>query len=203
MLRSFVNNPALGGFGDESHNDIIIRSSKGKGDDDVDADVNSTASLRNNNDDGFSEDSFRGAGRGDAFVQILKELVENAVDACCVASGAAVAVAKGDDNNNDTDIKRVRVNITSEVVPVRIEDSTTNFHNNAPPEEKGMTTKMMNCLRIEVIDTGCGMQDIDHCVSAFSSNKIDGTASRRRTNNSNNSHHLSKGEKMRIVMMTK
>ena len=144
---------------------------------------------RNDDDDGHV--SFRGAGRGDAFVQILKELVENAVDACCVASSAALAVAKGDDNNNDTDIKRVRVKITSEVVPVRIEDSTINFHNNAPPEEKGMTTKMMNCLRIEVIDTGCGMQDIDHCVSAFSSNKIDGIASSRRTNNSNNSHHLS------------
>ena len=118
MLRSFVNNPALGGFGDESHNDIIIRSSKCKGDDDVD--VNANASRRNNND-GFSDDadghvSFRGAGRGDAFVQILKELVENAVDAC-VASGAAVAVAKGDDNDNDTDIKRVRVSITSEGCP--------------------------------------------------------------------------------------
>ena len=140
MLRSFANNPLLGGFGGESQLATELSQTVGirQDDNDIEKSTNTNNYTNDNTQDGV--------GSCDAFVQILKELVDNAVDAC-VSSNEKV---NGDDKDNTT-MKRVRVKITSESVPV--------------------ASKMMNCLRLEVSDNGCGMEDIDECVSAFSSNK--------------------------------
>lgn len=76
--------------------------------------------------------------QSDAFAQIIKELVDNAVDAC---SGAKDDAAK----------TRVRISLEDQ------------------PE---------SMLRITVSDNGCGMPDIQECVSAFSSTKTHQTAGR-------------------------
>ena len=140
MLRSFANNPSLGGFGGESQLATQLSQTIG-----IRQENDNEKSTNNNiNDNNNTQGE---VGSCDAFVQILKELVDNAVDAC--VSPNEKTTIKGDKDN--TTMKRVRVKITSESVPV--------------------ASKMMNCLRLEVSDNGCGMEDIDKCVSAFSSNK--------------------------------
>ena len=64
MLRSFANNPSLGGFGGENVSSSPVCTEK------------------NNNDSKVGQ---FGEGSCDAFAQILKELVDNAVDAGCVS----------------------------------------------------------------------------------------------------------------------
>ena len=140
MLRSFANNPSLGGFGGESQLATQLSQTIG-----IRQENDNEKSTNNNiNDNNNTQGE---VGSCDAFVQILKELVDNAVDAC--VSPNEKTTIKGDKDN--TTMKRVRVKITSESVPV--------------------ASKMMDCLRLEVSDNGCGMEDIDKCVSAFSSNK--------------------------------
>ena len=84
----------------------------------------------------------------DIFPQVLKELVDNAVDACR--------------DVNDGDIRRVRVNIQNEkfVIP---QDATNDMSITVP--------KTQEVLRITVTDNGCGMEDIEKCVCPFESNK--------------------------------
>jgi DNA topoisomerase VI subunit B len=81
----------------------------------------------------------------DAFAQVLKELVDNAVDACS-KPGAASA----------TRAKRVRVAI--ERVCQSDED-----------HEEYIDTPSL--LRVTVSDNGCGMDDIQQCVNCFRSTK--------------------------------
>ena len=148
MLRSFANNPSLGGFGGENVSSSPVCTEK------------------NNND----PNQF-GVGSCDAFAQILKELVDNAVDACCVSSFTDESNDHSNESNmdvrNQNTTKRVRVKITATSVPIKRRQSNDNTD-----ENESESTTMMNCLRIEVSDNGCGMDDIDACVSAFSSNKI-------------------------------
>ena len=151
MLRSFANNPSLGGFGGENVSSSPVCTEK------------------NNNDSKVGQ---FGEGSCDAFAQILKELVDNAVDACCVSS----FTDENNDHSNESNMdggnqiittKRVRVKITATSVPIKRRQSNDNTD-----ENESESIRMMNCLRIEVSDNGCGMDDIDACVSAFSSNKM-------------------------------
>lgn len=84
----------------------------------------------------------------DVFPQVLKELVDNAVDAC------------RDDNNEE--IRRVRVQIENEnfFLPSDTANSGSESVRNA-----------QEVLRITVTDNGCGMEDIEKCVCPFESNK--------------------------------
>lgn len=129
-FRVFRSNPSIGGFGNES---MTPSSGGGKEKD-----------KRQHDDEN---------GCGDAFAQILKELVDNAVDACSHET-------QSDSGENDQNLqpKRVRVVITAV-------NSSTNSTG---------TNDETSLLRIEVHDNGCGMQDIDKCVSAFSSSKANG-----------------------------
>lgn len=125
-LRAFHFNPSLGGFGNESRRD--------------DAALPSSEQTR---------------GSAGAFAQIVKELVDNAVDACAAEEKFKKGTGKLDESPSKHVYKRVRVRIESEeFIP-----STT-----------GGDAKM-DCLRITVSDNGVGMKDIDACVMVFSSNK--------------------------------
>lgn len=84
----------------------------------------------------------------DIFPQVLKELVDNAVDACRVVK--------------DGEIRRVRVNIQNEKMILH------------PDAANGMSASIprtQEVLRITVTDNGCGMEDIEKCVRPFESNK--------------------------------
>lgn len=132
-FRVFRSNPSIGGFGNES---MTPSSGGGK-----------EKGKRQQEDEN---------GCGDAFAQILKELVDNAVDACSQCT-------KSDSGENDQDLqpKRVRVLITA------IDSSDASTKSTGTNDETSL-------FRIEVHDNGCGMQDIDKCVSAFSSSKANG-----------------------------
>lgn len=103
-LRAFHDNPCIGGFGGEST--VAISSSESE-----DADEERSKS-------------------GDAFCQIVKELVDNAVDACKCKGG----------------VQRVKV----EILPYKDDNSI---------------------LKIQVSDTGVGIESIQKSVEAFQSSK--------------------------------
>ena len=134
-LRAFRCNPALGGFGNET--EAVSMFSR---------DVPAAETMTGKN-----------CESGDAFAQIVKELVDNAVDACSAYSNEC---------NDVHALKRVRVTIE------RVDsgnDQDNAPQDNAPP----VLTNRNGLLRITVYDDGCGMKDIEKCVTAFSSSKTD------------------------------
>jgi HSP90 family molecular chaperone len=117
-LRAFYMNPALGGFGGES-TEVALNKWEGI-------------------DPTFS---------GDAMVQIVKELVENAIDACRVGSK-----------------RRVRLLIDRyEAASNESNAASTKIDNESTADE---------LLRITVVDNGCGMESIQDCVASFHSSKV-------------------------------
>lgn len=103
-LRAFHDNPCIGGFGGEST--VAIRSLEP------------------------GDDHEERSKSGDALCQIIKELVDNAVDGCKSKDGG----------------QRVKV----EIFPYEYDEQI---------------------LKIQVSDTGVGMEDIQKCVEAFESSK--------------------------------
>lgn len=97
----------------------------------------------------------------------MKELVDNSVDACTAAAEIMSSPTTTSGRANNTTLKRVRVML--ETLDRNDEDSA---------------------LRVTVSDNGCGMEDIEACVSAFSSNKqvsqSSPVASSQMNSNSNN-----------------
>jgi hypothetical protein len=141
MLRTFMANPGLGGFGEKE------------------------------------------AATPDAFCQIVKELVDNAVDACCssgvddspcvIAGGAAATLAAAAIN------RRVRVVIE---------------------EYKQQQGGADQLLRVTVSDNGCGMENIQDCVGAFHSSKQGSQSANKEgsaTTKTNNSSLSSSTKKAR------
>lgn len=134
MLRTFCSNPALGGFGggDESSS-------------------SQTASP-----------SAATAPTPDAFCQIIKELVDNAVDACTVVELSS--------SSSTTTAKRVRVVI--EQFQDDKDDDASSIDGSSSNKE---------ILRVTVSDNGCGMNDIAKCVGAFHTSKAHNTATAAAT----------------------
>ncbi len=158
-LRAFLSNPSIGGFGGESSLSLPqpqTRIGRQLGRADFATGSNTARTLFNDDTiENFVEEPDDSC---DAFAAIVKELVDNAVDACACAPANKAAMKNIDnDMNAERSMKRVRVIISAAKDPV-----TSNG--------KGGPRKM-RCLRIEVCDNGCGMEDIDYCVSVFSSNK--------------------------------
>ncbi len=124
---------------------------------------------------GFGNESTIRSGTGkndsivtpDAFCQIVKELVDNAVDACTteVHTGTAKkknSKKKGKASTSTTTLespaapKRVRV-----VIESFTEQKENNNENDGNQE----------LLKVTVSDNGCGMTDIQECVGAFHTSK--------------------------------
>jgi hypothetical protein len=112
----------------------------------------------------------------DAFCQIIKELVDNAIDACTISSTeSAYSTAsntfrskrsKGKYNTASTQAigsnsKRVRVVIE------KFNDSRMSQDSN----DNDKSSHAREILRVTVSDNGCGMHDIQSCVGAFHSSK--------------------------------
>lgn len=131
-LRTFQSNPSLGGFGNESTSYLL-------------------------------SDKKRGAVKridGDAFAQIIKELVDNAVDAC----SRDIEVVLDQEANNSTDgifPKRVRVEIQE--------------FQNPSGDQCTLDDEEDEILRVTVTDNGCGMNDIRSSVDPFHTSKAHGT----------------------------
>lgn len=136
-LRAFHANPSIGGFGNENSASLLLLEKK-----------SSSANDNTNEKATMAAEASQG---GDALCQIVKELVDNAVDACESSRKKAMEAAE----EKDIPPSRVRVEIT-------------------PYQDSG---KDCEVLQITVSDNGCGMTDIHNCVNAFQSTKSgDGVA---------------------------
>ena len=167
-LRVFQSNPAIGGFGGESSGqlDYYINTHD-------DADNNASSKDKQSSSEGGQtnakqsqrQPSSVGDESCDAFVQIVKELVDNAVDACARDENNV-----GADNNVDQQQKQ-KQNAVASSKRVRVEIKPTQISTGDDDDDEDDTTAMMECFRVKVSDNGCGMEDIDACVSAFRSTK--------------------------------
>ena len=135
MLRTFCSNPGLGGFGNES----TIRSTN-----------------KNNND--------AVVVTPDAFCQIIKELVDNAVDAC-TAGMSTKTNARTDKLESGKIHEATAATPIAKRVRVVIESFT---------EQKDVidnSDRSRELLKVTVSDSGCGMNDVQECVGAFRTSK--------------------------------
>ena len=190
-LRAFQNNPSIGGFGNESDT-LIIQEARGDRDDyhtttrvgrnhqgrqnTMGKSSNDGDALKSSSTTTTLNISKNQKSGGDAFAQILKELVDNAVDACRAVSGYGDGSLSNQPNNGKIKdqslhkkaLKRVRVSIDKVVSSVD-SNANTKSNNSHPFDENNE-----NLLRVTVSDNGCGMVDIEKCVSAFSTSKAGG-----------------------------
>lgn len=178
-LRAFQNNPSIGGFGNESggllpqegqairnnHSSITINS----GDNINKPKLVGTKTSVQSSSKPLNQSRYHSSAGSDAFAQILKELVDNAVDAC---SSSNDRYYRNDGENiglQSNHEKRKRVIVSIEKVESD-ESSTDNGQSNSIDDN----TLLGGCdefLQVTVADNGCGMEDIEKCVSAFSSSK--------------------------------
>jgi hypothetical protein len=158
-LRTFRSNPSLGGFGSESTN-LLLLSDKKRGHVAIPQRVD-----------------------GDAFAQIIKELVDNAVDACSTSNCSEGANgASSTDSSVPALPKRVRVEIQTFRKPSdSVADSDSESASNDDHTDE--------ILRVRISDNGSGMNDIQACVDPFHTSKAHATEGGNRTtrNNENSS----------------
>lgn len=170
-LRAFQSNPAIGGFGGESGSQLDYIAQKNNKDrttkatttqskeQSTSADPNSAATHQQHP----AASSQLGSESCDAFAQIVKELVDNAVDACAKNNGNNI----GKENEHPTSSSPL---VSSKRVRVEIKPTQISIDNDDENDDDGPAATM-ECLRVKVSDNGCGMEDIDACVSAFRSTK--------------------------------
>ena len=182
-LRAFRTNPSIGGFGGESqvgskYSDVK-RATTGYGDSnfgggktltDISGDNHKSNQEKEENHEVASESC-------DAFAQIIKELVDNAVDACNTSKNNIQNRRSEAVENN---LKRVRVSIErlDKKIPGTASLSSTKNEKVIP----SLNMSDRQALRVTVMDNGCGMRSIENCVSCFSSSKSNSSPNRQKAN---------------------
>jgi hypothetical protein len=168
-LRAFLENPLLGGFGGESSGLGLVEKNH----------VNYKGEKKGRKGKSACRKSLvTNAGADDSFAQIVKELVDNAVDACYSASQEELRkrtetrqvkartrslYSKKDDLcSPSTTIRRVRVVLQPETPPNLSSASP------CPSDDEESDDEL---LRVTVTDNGCGMESIQDCVTAFHTSK--------------------------------
>ena len=149
-LRAFHANPSIGGFGGESSRNIntlnLLRRPKKRSSSSTS--VNNSRNTDTNDENNHTE--YDDGDSGDAFCQIVKELVDNAVD--------AVAGSLEEDNQKpnkeELQIKR----------RIRVEIKPYNINNDNDDDNDKL-------LVVSVTDNGTGIENIKDCVNAFFSKK--------------------------------
>jgi hypothetical protein len=141
-LRAFHSNPCIGGFGGESSSVPVLLDPSGNHPKTGQHGRSSTSGSSSSPQD------------GDAFCQIIKELVDNAVDACST-DGAATDTDTGTGTGTGTANPNPNQRVKVEIQPCN------NFDSSRDDES----------LQVTISDNGCGMVDIQACVDAFQSTK--------------------------------
>jgi DNA topoisomerase VI subunit B len=138
MLRTFCSNPGLGGFGNES-----------------------TIHSTNKNNDPV-------VVTPDAFCQIIKELVDNAVDAC--VAGMITTKNKQADKSKSSHKQDVTVGVdVAKTAAKRVRVVIERFMEQKDGSDDNHHNKEL--LKVTVSDNGCGMNNIQECVGAFHTSK--------------------------------
>jgi len=155
-LRTFCNNPSLGGFGAESTSA-----------------ARDWGSRKTGTDAGSPGREKKVVVDGDAFAQIVKELVDNAVDACRGGSPSASAAPHAIINDEIMDCRssNSRGTAVKKRVLVQIEPWQNGDSKNWEDQDGSDADNGEDTLRITVIDNGCGMDNIQQCVDPFNSSK--------------------------------
>ena len=177
-LWAFHNNPGIGGFGES--NPILFggtkintnkkrnttREKKKRS-----SEPSHSTSCKDRGGNRITDSSYSGSnnknavgttsneysiGQGDLICQIVKELVDNAVDAC------RSPISESDNTQNQNRrrrlSKRIRVDIRPFIEKEGFDDESTGSCRDG-------------ALQLTVTDTGCGMENIQSCVNAFQSSK--------------------------------
>ena len=101
----------------------------------------------------------------DAFCQIIKELVDNAVDACRFPQKQPTRQRNGNHHKHTSNKKSFNEKHKSSTV---FSDKAYRVRINLDPAIEDDGTEL---LRVTVTDNGCGMEDIQKCVDAFQTSK--------------------------------
>ena len=142
MLRTFCSNPGLGGFGNES----TIRSTNHN--------TNDTIVVT-----------------PDAFCQIIKELVDNAVDACTVGTSIVKTTRSENSKPASKQESSSYADIAETTTAKRVRVVIERFMEHKDVIDENDHDKEL--LKVTVSDNGCGMNDIQECVGAFHTSKAD------------------------------
>jgi hypothetical protein len=145
-LRAFHANPCIGGFGGENTTPSLLRNNNRK---------SRNGHCQHPQD--TPQHPAVGGNSGDAFCQIVKELVDNAVDAVNTSLQSECPSKEWDKK------KRIRVEINPypKQSNIGVNDANDTNLSKAPSD----------LLKIDVLDNGCGMENIQKCVDAFHSTK--------------------------------
>jgi DNA topoisomerase VI subunit B len=134
---------------------------------------------------GSEEQETAAAATPDAFCQIVKELVDNAVDACMVLEDSECNNTATNTNKNKRKKQQTRVDTRKRekskrvrVVIQKFSDNssfqkaeTRNIQDDDHVENHSTNHENDEILRVTVSDNGCGMSDIQACVGAFHTSK--------------------------------
>lgn len=107
----------------------------------------------------------------DAFCQIIKELVDNAVDACTTAKITAKKNSSNDKMKSATkSVHGTRIDSATAVTTAkRVRVVIESFMERKDSSDHADRDKEL--LKVTVSDNGCGMNDIQKCVGAFNTSK--------------------------------
>jgi hypothetical protein len=198
-LRAFHANPGIGGFGESTttntaasnYNDFVeLSSSYNKKKNKKDSD--------DSNDDKYARENYNGTnGNGDLLCQIVKELVDNAVDACRSSCSSRYDYHDDEEEGGEEEEERRRRQGGGGV-------RTSGTHNRnqkrikieiSPPPNDADNNNNNSILQVTVSDNGCGMESIQDCVNAFHSSKrgddsinVNNSTNSKNNNNSNNNN---------------
>jgi Histidine kinase-, DNA gyrase B-, and HSP90-like ATPase len=130
----------------------------------------------------------------DAFCQIIKELVDNAVDACNVATGRGEGEFNPKNINSNNGKERRQTKAATEgaisVAPAKRVRVVIERFTDHRLQSLSSNDDKQELLRVTVSDNGCGMTDIQTCVGAFQSSKAH-NASQKSANTATTASKLS------------
>jgi hypothetical protein len=172
-LRAFHANPGIGGFGESTTTNTL--ASNYNDFEELSCNKKKKKNRKDDSDDDHDNDKYGGEdsnGNGDLLCQIVKELVDNAVDACKSSCNPRYdhhdkeegeeeerrrrqGGGEGRTRTQNRNQKRIKIEISR---PPNDADSNNDNNNNS-------------ILQVTVSDNGCGMESIQDCVNAFHSSK--------------------------------
>eukprot|EP00984_Skeletonema_dohrnii_P032066 scaffold25468_cov50-Skeletonema_dohrnii-CCMP3373.AAC.1 len=141
-LRAFQSNPAIGGFGGEGGSQLdYINTQENNDRATKKATQTKEQSTRAGTTTNASASSHLGGESCDAFAQIVKELVDNAVDACARENNNDIG------KENERNAASASPVVSSKRVRVEIKPTQISISDDDENDDDDDATKTMECLR--------------------------------------------------------
>ena len=220
-LRAFHANPGIGGFGESTTTNTTLASKNYNDFEKLSSSCNKKKkkNRKDDSDDDHDNDKYareNSNGNGDLLCQIVKELVDNAVDACkssCNSRYDHYDKEKEEEEEEEEEEERRRrqgggggrtstQNRNQKRIKIEISRPPNDADNNNDNNNNSI-------LQVTVSDNGCGMESIQDCVNAFHSSKrgdddddesddnnsinVNNSTNSKNNNNNNNSENHTSG----------